>query len=205
MVDLVVDLATANVHNLGGPFGAALISPDGTRFHHGTNRVTASSDPTAHAEVTAIRNACEAERTHDLTGWTLVTSCYPCPMCLGAALWARVDRIVYAATPDEAAAAGFDDRAFHDEARRRSGRFECLFERPDGLLTEGSFTNLFVERDGLLLTPPQASGALPGVLRAELLASGRAREAVLYPADLGGDFWLGNALRGLIPVRLKPA
>ena len=117
MVDLVVVLATANVHNLGGPFGATLISPDGTRFHHGTNRVTASSDPTAHAEVTAIRNACEAERTHDLTGWTLVTSCYPCPMCLGAALWARVDRIVYAATPDQAAAAGFDDRAFHDQFR----------------------------------------------------------------------------------------
>ena len=83
--------------------------------------------------------------------------------------------------------------------------FDLVFLNERGEVAEGARSNVFVERDGLLLTPPQASGALPGVLRAELLASGRAREAVLYPADLGGDFWLGNALRGLIPVRLRPA
>ncbi|MFN3370910.1 MAG: aminotransferase class IV, partial [Sphingomonadaceae bacterium] len=94
------------------------------------------------------------------------------------------------------------DRAFYDEARRRAGSFEVLFERPDGLLTEGSFTSLFLERDGRLLTPPARLGLLPGVLRAELLASGRAVEAELGPADLAGGFLLGNSLRGLLPARL---
>ena len=83
--------------------------------------------------------------------------------------------------------------------------FDLVFLNERGEIAEGARSNVFVERDGVLLTPPLTSGALPGVLRAGLLASGRAREAVLYPADLGGDFWLGNALRGLIPVRLKPA
>ncbi len=83
--------------------------------------------------------------------------------------------------------------------------FDLVFVNERGEIAEGARSNVFVERDGVLLTPPLTSGALPGVLRAELLATGRAREAVLYPADLGGDFWLGNALRGLIPVRLKPA
>jgi para-aminobenzoate synthetase / 4-amino-4-deoxychorismate lyase len=94
------------------------------------------------------------------------------------------------------------DRAFYDEARRACGAFECLFVRPDGLLTEGSFTNLFAERDGRLLTPPARLGLLPGVLRAELLASGRAVEAELVAADLAQGFLLGNSLRGLFPARL---
>ena len=70
-------------------------------------------------------------------------------------------------------------------------------------MAEGARSNVFFERDGQLLTPPLNSGALPGVLRAELLASGRAREAVLLPDDLQQGFWLGNALRGLIAVRLE--
>jgi para-aminobenzoate synthetase/4-amino-4-deoxychorismate lyase len=94
------------------------------------------------------------------------------------------------------------DRAFYDTARRASGAFECLFVRPDGLLTEGSFTNLFVERDGTLLTPPAGLGLLPGVLRAELLQSGRAVEAELTAADLANGFLLGNSLRGLFPACL---
>lgn len=89
------------------------------------------------------------------------------------------------------------DRAFYDDARKASGAFECLFVRPDGLLTEGSFTSLFVPRDGVLLTPPARLGLLPGVLRAELLASGHAREAELTAADLADGFRLGNSLRGL--------
>jgi len=82
--------------------------------------------------------------------------------------------------------------------------FDLIFVNERGEIAEGARSNVFVERDGVLLTPPLESGALPGVLRAELLASHRAREAVLYPADLAGDFFLGNALRGLIPVRLQP-
>lgn len=95
------------------------------------------------------------------------------------------------------------DRGFYDEARRMSGAMEVIFVRPDGLLTEGSFTSLFVERDGRLLTPPAELGLLPGILRARLLAEGRAIEAPLTPADLAGGFFVGNALRGLIPALLR--
>lgn len=94
------------------------------------------------------------------------------------------------------------NRAFHDDSRMASGAFECIYERPDGLLTEGSFTNLFVARDGLLLTPPAALGLLPGTLRAELLADGRAIEAPLRRADLQQGFFIGNSLRGLLHARL---
>ena len=97
------------------------------------------------------------------------------------------------------------DRAFYDDARRAAGAFECLFVRADGLLTEGSFTSLFVERDGVLLTPPARLGLLPGVLRAELLARGRAREAELTAAELAQGFLLGNSLRGLFPACLAGA
>ena len=94
------------------------------------------------------------------------------------------------------------DRAFYDEARRASGAFETLFEDADGFLTEGSFTALFVERDGQLLTPPLTRGLLPGVLRAELLAEDRAIEQDLTRADLANGFLIGNSLRGLIPAIL---
>jgi para-aminobenzoate synthetase / 4-amino-4-deoxychorismate lyase len=97
------------------------------------------------------------------------------------------------------------DRGFYDDGRRAAGTFECLFARPDGQLTEGSFTSLFVERDGLLLTPPAKAGLLPGVLRAELLATGRAIETELRAADLADGFLLGNSLRGLFPARLASA
>jgi len=94
------------------------------------------------------------------------------------------------------------DRAFYDDAR--DGAFEVLFER-DGKLTEGSFTSLFVERNGMLLTPPLSLGLLPGVLRSELLDNGRAIEAVLTRADLADGFYLGNALRGLIHAHVAVA
>lgn len=98
-------------------------------------------------------------------------------------------------------------RAIYDAALRTlpadAGLFDVVFLNERGELAEGARSNVFVERDGVLLTPPLSSGALPGVLRASLLAQGKAREAVLYRDDLQGDFWLGNALRGLIPVRLK--
>jgi len=98
------------------------------------------------------------------------------------------------------------DRAFYDGATalaKQLGAGEALLVRPDGRVTEGSFTNLFVERDGVLLTPPAALGLLPGVLRADLLASGRAVEADLTLDDLSDGFWLGNALRGLMQATLK--
>jgi para-aminobenzoate synthetase/4-amino-4-deoxychorismate lyase len=95
------------------------------------------------------------------------------------------------------------DRAFYDSAREAAGTFEILFTDPEGFLTEGSFTSLFVERGGMLLTPPLARGLLPGVLRGALIDEGQAREADLLPADLAGGFLIGNALRGLVRARLS--
>ncbi len=94
------------------------------------------------------------------------------------------------------------DRGFYDAARRAAGTDEVIFARADNRLTEGSFTNLFVERDGVLLTPPASDGLLPGVLRRHLLESGEAREAALTRADLADGFLLGNALRGLFRATL---
>jgi para-aminobenzoate synthetase/4-amino-4-deoxychorismate lyase len=94
------------------------------------------------------------------------------------------------------------DRAFYTAGRQASGCFEALFVRPDGWLTEGSFTNLFVPRDGILVTPPLDRGLLPGILRAALIESGEAREGDLAVADLAGEFWIGNDLRGLMKARL---
>ncbi len=95
------------------------------------------------------------------------------------------------------------DRAFYDDARRIAGTFEVVFVRPDGRITEGSFTSVFVERNGLLLTPPLADGLLPGILRAALLTERRAVEAPLTVADLENGFLIGNALRGLLRAKIS--
>lgn len=108
-----IELASANVHNSGGPFGAVIVTADGQVFD-GVNRVTATNDPTAHAEVTAIRNACSQLGTFDLSGSTLYSSCEPCPMCLASALWARVGHVFFAADRHDAARAGFDDAVFYN-------------------------------------------------------------------------------------------
>jgi guanine deaminase len=108
-----IRLATANVLNSGGPFGALVVTSDGRTFD-GVNRVTADNDPTAHAEVTAIRTACRELGTFDLSGAVLYTSCEPCPMCLASALWARIRHVVYAADRHDAASVGFDDAVFYE-------------------------------------------------------------------------------------------
>ena len=108
-----VDLATANVAAGGGPFGA-LVVRDGAVVATGVNRVTLELDPTAHAEVTAIRAACRELGVFALTGCTLYTSCEPCPMCAASSLWARLDRVVFCANRHDAAEGGFDDRAFYE-------------------------------------------------------------------------------------------
>ncbi|MCA5892457.1 nucleoside deaminase [Isoptericola sp. NEAU-Y5] len=124
-LERAVALAVASVAQAGGPFGAVLVTADGRAFE-GTNRVAEDNDPTAHAEVTAIRRACADLGTFDLTGATLYSSCEPCPMCLASALWARVEAVRFAADRHDAAAAGFDDAVFYDyfsadAATRRSG------------------------------------------------------------------------------------
>jgi guanine deaminase len=110
---MAVEIASENVRDAGGPFGAIVVAPDG-RVFEGVNRVTANNDPTAHAEVVAIRNAAASLGTFDLSGCVLYSSCEPCPMCLASSLWARIDRVVFAADRHDAARAGFDDAVFYD-------------------------------------------------------------------------------------------
>jgi len=98
----------------GGPFGAVIVK-DGRIIAEGANRVTTSHDPTAHAEIVAIRNACAALRDFSLAGCEIYTSCEPCPMCLGAIYWARLDRIHYGNGRADAARIGFDDAFLYDE------------------------------------------------------------------------------------------
>jgi tRNA(Arg) A34 adenosine deaminase TadA len=98
----------------GGPF-AALVVKEGKIIATGTNLVTSSLDPTAHAEVTAIRNACKVLNSFQLTGCDFYTTCEPCPMCLGAIYWARPDRVFYGNTREDAAAIGFDDDFIYRE------------------------------------------------------------------------------------------
>jgi para-aminobenzoate synthetase/4-amino-4-deoxychorismate lyase len=95
------------------------------------------------------------------------------------------------------------DRPFYDEAREDSGAFEMLFHDEAGFLTEGSFTNIFVERQGRLVTPPLSRCLLPGILRERMIESGEAVEQDLVAADLLGGFYIGNALRGLVPAILR--
>jgi guanine deaminase len=92
----------------GGPFGAAIIDQEGN-LYVASNTVLSSNDPTAHAEVNAIRSACKAKHTHDLSGCVLYTTCYPCPMCLSACIWANIKTIYYGCTPKDAEAIGFRD------------------------------------------------------------------------------------------------
>jgi tRNA(Arg) A34 adenosine deaminase TadA len=113
-----IALATRNVvSGEGGPFGA-LVVRDGRIVGEGVNTVTATSDPTAHGEVNAIRAAAKALGTFSLAGCELYTSCQPCPMCLSAAYWARLDAIYYGASSVDAARAGFDDAFLYDELRK---------------------------------------------------------------------------------------
>ena len=112
-----IALALENVRSgSGGPF-AAVIVKDSQIIAEGTNRVTRTNDPTAHAEVVAIREACRTLADFQLIGCDLYTTCEPCPMCLGAIYWARPSRIFYAATAADAAGAGFDDAFIYDELK----------------------------------------------------------------------------------------
>ncbi len=101
--------------NQGGPFGAVVVL-DGAILGEGSNSVTSNNDPTAHAEINAIRQACAKKGNYSLEGAVIYTSCEPCPMCLGAIYWARISKVVYAATREDAKdIAGFDDDHFYEE------------------------------------------------------------------------------------------
>lgn len=114
-MEMAIREAYENVRHVdGGPFGAIVVK-DGRMIGKGRNRVTALNDPTAHAEVQAIREACRYLNDFQLKGCTLYTSCEPCPMCIGAIYWARPDAVYFACTKEEAAAIGFDDQFIYEE------------------------------------------------------------------------------------------
>ena len=112
---LAAELSRRGMENrAGGPFGAVIVK-DGKVIAEGWNEVTSDFDPTAHGEVNAIRRACKALKTFSLEGATIYSSCEPCPMCLGAVYWARLDRLVFSNTREQAAAIGFDDNWLYKE------------------------------------------------------------------------------------------
>jgi guanine deaminase len=126
-----IEMAVENVRRGGGPF-AALVVRNGTVIAAGANQVTRTHDPTAHAEIVAIREACRALGDFQLTACDVYTSCEPCPMCLGALFWARPARIFFAATKHDAAAAGFDDSFIYEQiGRLPSERRIPMLQVPD--------------------------------------------------------------------------
>jgi len=121
-----IELAKMGVEeNLGGPFGCVVARGDEI-IGEGNNRVTSTSDPTAHAEVIAIREACKSLKTFQLDGCTIYTSCEPCPMCLGAIYWARPARVFYACTRADAAGIGFDDDHIYKELEKANEQREMV-------------------------------------------------------------------------------
>jgi len=116
---MAIELSEQNVaKGLGGPFGAVIVK-DGEVVAASANKVVPTNDPTAHAEVSAIRLACQKLNTFNLEGCVIYTSCEPCPMCLGAIYWAHIDHIYFANSKADAAAIGFDDQFIYEEIERR--------------------------------------------------------------------------------------
>jgi len=133
-LELAIRTAGENMEDGGGPFGAVIVK-EGKVIASAGNRVVPGHDPTAHAEVMAIRMAAERRGTHDLDGCTIYASCEPCPMCLGAIYWAGIKRIVYASDRYRAAAAGFSDNHIYEELALGNG--ERTIQMIRGLKEEG--------------------------------------------------------------------
>jgi tRNA(Arg) A34 adenosine deaminase TadA len=133
-LEMAIRTAGENMEDGGGPFGAVIVR-DGEVISRSGNRVVPGHDPTAHAEVMAIRIAAESMGTHDLSGCTIYASCEPCPMCLGAIYWSGIRRIVYASDRHRAAAAGFNDNLIYEELALDAGERSIAMIR--GLEHEG--------------------------------------------------------------------
>ena len=120
------ELAEDNLKtNVGGPFGACIVK-DGEIIGKGSNHVLKNNDPTAHAEVMAIRDACNNINSYDLSGCTLYTSCYPCPMCLSAIIWSNIKIVYYGNTKEDAASIGFRDDFIYDYIKNNNSNTEVL-------------------------------------------------------------------------------
>ena len=112
-----IELSIKNIHNNGGPFGCVIVK-NNKIISEGVNGVTQNNDPTAHAEIVAIRNACKKLNTFDLSGCELYTSCEPCPMCLSAMYWSHIDIVYYGNSRENAAEIDFDDKFIYDEIKK---------------------------------------------------------------------------------------
>ena len=129
--------------NVGGPFGACIVK-DGKVIGRGSNHVLSNNDPTAHAEVMAIRDACKNINSYDLSGCKLYTSCYPCPMCLSATIWANIKKVYYGNTKEDAASIGFRDDMIYDFIKELSNTennvldLECI-DREETIKTFDKF------------------------------------------------------------------
>jgi len=133
-LEMAISTAEGNITSGGGPFGAVIVS-NGRVLAAAGNRVVAGHDPTAHAEIQAVRIAAAALGTHDLSDCVIYASCEPCPMCLGAIYWAGIKRIVYASDRYRAAAAGFDDERIYTELAQANSERSIIMDR--GLEQEG--------------------------------------------------------------------
>ena len=132
----------------GGPFGAVIVDKDGKIIANGNNQVLKQNDPTAHAEIVAIRNACKKLEKYDLSGYTLYTSCEPCPMCLSAIIWSNIKEVYYGCTKKDAGEIGFRDDAIYDYLKGENNdlinleemdRDECIktfeeYKKQDGVI-----------------------------------------------------------------------
>jgi tRNA(Arg) A34 adenosine deaminase TadA len=120
------ELAEENLTtNAGGPFGACIVK-DGEVIGRGSNKVISENDPTAHAEIIAIREACKNIGSHDLSGCELYTSCYPCPMCLSAIIWANIKKVYYGNTKEDAAEIGFRDEFIYEYIKNGNSNADVL-------------------------------------------------------------------------------
>jgi guanine deaminase len=129
-LEKTIQLAKESIENGGGPF-AAVIVKNGKIIATGTNAVTKTNDPTAHAEVVAIRTACESLNTFELTDCIIYSSCEPCPMCLGAIFWSRPKAVYFALTKEDAAKAGFDDKFIYEEISKKTEERKIPFIKTD--------------------------------------------------------------------------
>lgn len=136
------ELADSNlITNEGGPFGACIVK-DGKIISRGSNQVLANVDPTAHAEIVAIREACIILNTYDLSGCELYTTCYPCPMCLSAIIWANIKKVYYGNTKEDASSIGFRDDMIYDYIKNGGDLLDLEnMDREETIKTFNDFTN----------------------------------------------------------------
>jgi tRNA(Arg) A34 adenosine deaminase TadA len=146
-MEKVIELSRKGMNNNeGGPFGAVVVK-DGEVVGEGNNKVTSSNDPTAHAEIVAIRNACKKLNTFDLSGCVLYTLCEPCPMCLSAIYWSHLDKVYYANTREDAAKIGFDDDFVYKEILLSIEDRSLKMERVDSVEAKKIFEEWMKKED----------------------------------------------------------